>query len=312
MKAGAVPRCCRAARVRPHSEDLGQAPSVARPLAVRSDTVLLPLIAAVRARLAEMACQHIDASPLLAPAVAVVAGGFNDSTLGERPARLPPGHVTNTRSALSAITDKIVALLHAPIVTRARHAYTARGRRECAGVEQRKIVIEAGIRADLNEISRLCEEMKSSGLPTNEASRMRANFTGMLMAYETLLSIKSYRTPLGIRTFARAYIMLTPVVYGPYYAYLAGAGDHDGIGLPFACAFSVLTSMAMEGIFAIRLGLEDPFNMANSPDAIDVEHELRSIRGFLDPPAKAATVPASPSKALSTAGRSEGYHKTAV
>lgn len=279
---------------------------------MRSDTVLLPLIAAVRARLAEMACQHIDASPLLAPAVAVVAGGFNDSTLGERPARLPPGHVTNTRSALSAITNKIVALLHAPIVTRARHAYTARGRRECAGVEQRKIVIEAGIRADLNEISRLCEEMKSSGLPTNEASRMRANFTGMLMAYETLLSIKSYRTPLGIRTFARAYIMLTPVVYGPYYAYLAGAGDHDGIGLPFACAFSVLTSMAMEGIFAIRLGLEDPFNMANSPDAIDVEHELRSIRGFLDPPAKAATVPASPSKALSTAGRSEGYHKTAV
>ena len=39
--------------------------------------------------------------------------------------------------------------------------------------------------------------------------------------------------------------------------------------------------MAMEGIFSIRLRLEDPFNLRQSVDAIDVSAELWSLRTFL-------------------------------
>jgi hypothetical protein len=79
----------------------------------------------------------------------------------------------------------------------------------------------------------------------------------MIRAYEHLHTLKSYRTPLGIRTFARVYIMLTPIIMGPYYSYLAGAGEGNiGVGLPFAMVFSLLQSMAMQGIFSVRVQME--------------------------------------------------------
>lgn len=137
-------------------------------------------------------------------------------------------------------------------------------------VSSKKRDIEARIREHLGEMSLLVEELKAAGLPGNEASRMRQYSTALLQSYESLHAIKSYRTPQGIRTFARVYIMLTPIMFGPYYATVAGVGQEDGIGLPFACVFSLLTTMAMEAIFNIRHLLEDPFDPDCSFDAIDV------------------------------------------
>jgi hypothetical protein len=57
-----------------------------------------------------------------------------------------------------------------------------------------------------------------------EASRLRQYFTRTIASYQHLRAIKSYRTPVGMRTLARLYILFTPLVMGPYYGYLAGAG----------------------------------------------------------------------------------------
>jgi hypothetical protein len=53
------------------------------------------------------------------------------------------------------------------------------------------------------------------------------------------------------------YILITPVVFGPYYAHVAGAGleeDEEGqkTNLGFAIALSVMISMAMQGLFNLR------------------------------------------------------------
>ena len=87
--------------------------------------------------------------------------------------------------------------------------------------------------------------------------------------------IKRYRTPIATRAFARVYIFLHPIFWGPYYAYLveqmlnedASLGDAMLSGSTanvvmanvYACVLSVLTSLAMQGLFNVRYRMEDPF-----------------------------------------------------
>ena len=41
-----------------------------------------------------------------------------------------------------------------------------------------------------------------------------------MRAWEKLKMIKRYRTPIATRAFARVYIFLHHIFWGPYYAYL--------------------------------------------------------------------------------------------
>ena len=57
----------------------------------------------------------------------------------------------------------------------------------------------------------------------------------------------------------------------------------------FSCAFSVFVSMALEGLFHLRMGMEDPFSpLSQSADAVDVDRELEDlvcdIKIFYDDP----------------------------
>jgi hypothetical protein len=46
----------------------------------------------------------------------------------------------------------------------------------------------------------------------------------------------------------------------------------------FACAFSVSMSMSLEGLFHLRMGMEDPFSpLSQSADAVDVDRELEDL-----------------------------------
>eukprot|EP00041_Stephanoeca_diplocostata_P003539 m.35423 g.35423 ORF g.35423 m.35423 type:complete len:113 (+) comp14417_c0_seq3:2091-2429(+) len=53
--------------------------------------------------------------------------------------------------------------------------------------------------------------------------------------------------------------------------------DIVGVGLVFACFLSVLTTISMQGLFNIRMQLEDPFASGTSFDAIDIEIETESL-----------------------------------
>ena len=85
--------------------------------------------------------------------------------------------------------------------------------------------------------------------------------------------IKHYRTPVSLRAFARIFILILPILYGPYYADLANSTN-----IGFSSAFSVAISMALQGLFTMRMGLEDPFvQLSESPDAVDVDRELADL-----------------------------------
>ena len=86
-----------------------------------------------------------------------------------------------------------------------------------------------------------------------------------------LLAIKKYRTPQALRSFARLFTVFLPPFYCPFFAQLAKDLD----SLPFAIAFSVLTSIALTSLFESISQIEDPFTGKVALDGIDVGKELR-------------------------------------
>jgi hypothetical protein len=136
---------------------------------------------------------------------------------------LPPDHVQRMQGRLIAVTQQLGDLLTLPFL-RARHLMTSPGRKESVHARTASGTIEAELMLSMEDLSHLCEEMKAAGMPSNEASRIRQYATHLLVGLEDLKGIKQYRTPLGLRCFARLFIQLIPIMWGPYWAHMAGVG----------------------------------------------------------------------------------------
>ena len=97
---------------------------------------------------------------------------------------------------------------------------------------------------------------------------------------------QQYRTPYGLRAFARLYILLHGFFIGPYYAYIAGAHDSSWYSaevraersypeyvswpfqtnVAFAAVLSVFTSISMQALFQVALLMEDHFDSVGLDD----------------------------------------------
>lgn len=142
-------------------------------------------------------------------------------------------------------------------------------------MEQLKI----SIMKHLAKITLLCEVLKQDGLPGNESSRIRQWERNIVTSIESLHAIKMYRTPQGLRSFARLFSMLLPPFYAPYYATLAIELNSLGVAITFA----TLTAVALTSLFETVKQMEDPFEdttglctvvACDSIDGIHVKHEL--------------------------------------
>lgn len=91
---------------------------------------------------------------------------------------------------------------------------------------------------------------------------------------EKLRFIKEYRTPQGLRSFARLFSIFLPPLYAPFYASLARELNSLGTAITFA----ILTSVALTALFETVTQLEDPFVTTSFLDGIQVRKEL--VDGF--------------------------------
>lgn len=103
-----------------------------------------------------------------------------------------------------------------------------------------------------------------------QATRIRQWERIVLENIEKLRVIKLYRTPQGLRSFARLFSILLPPLYAPYYASMARDLNSLGAGI----TFSVLTSIALTALFSTTYTLEDPFVQSCFWDGINVKNEL--------------------------------------
>ena len=188
--------------------------------------------------------------------------------------KLPAGHLSQVRYVVAQLVVDMRDVLTAPNTTRQEHFHTEWGRRQRLKMATIYREINQRIASHFDKISHAVEELKYGGMPGNESSRLRQYVTLTMCAWEKLKFIKKYRTPIATRAFARVYIFLHPIFWGPYYARLVEqmVGDDDasaGASSPsaslvvwanvYACTLAVLTSLAMMGLFNVRYNMEDPF-----------------------------------------------------
>jgi hypothetical protein len=191
-------------------------------------------------------------------------------------AALPANHLDDVRSVLLDLNEAQALLLLKPNVGRARHFYTAAGRHKRVTVTAQKCELLQRIAVCFSRLSTAMETMKAAGLPGNEASRARHYSNSLLRSWEALRNVKRYRTPVTTSVFARLFILISPFLMGPYWAYIAGAGAPDGVqhtNFAFSCVLAVAISVALSALFNVRYALEDPF-VSGNPDSLDVRRDM--------------------------------------
>jgi hypothetical protein len=210
---------------------------------------------------------------------------------------LPENHVYEVRWLTVGLVCDVRNFLTAPEVTRLVHLNTRRGR--VAWTKGRKLqwAIARRVREHFQKLSVTTEALKFSGMPGNESSRIRQFTKEAHNAWEQMRFLKTYRTPMATRAFARVYILIHPIFWGPYYAQLVSDILHDEAGgysgaeiydVPtytsrlvvfYACCMSVITSLAMLGLFNVRYSLEDPFASTERHNEAEASYARRYTRG---------------------------------
>ncbi len=83
---------------------------------------------------------------------------------------------------------------------------------------------------------------------------------------------------MSVRDITRGVRRRAPILFGPYFADMANSTH-----IAFSIFFSVSCSMAVQGLFNIRIGMEDPFASDRGfSDVIDSEADLRELEADLE------------------------------
>eukprot|EP00873_Tetraselmis_striata_P036935 jgi/Tetstr1/457199/TSEL_043847.t1 len=176
--------------------------------------------------------------------------------------KLPEGHLDTVKTVLV----KMLCDLHGYITLRrltTRDLYFAVGKNHrFLEFEDKRRQWRRGMYIQMKLLSRLCEALKDCGLPTNEASRINQYHSLLLKDVEEVMNIKDYRTPQGIRSFTRVYVILIWTMFGSYYAWVA---QQTG-SLAFAICLAATSSLALVGLIKVSMTMEDPFESVGVDD----------------------------------------------
>ena len=121
---------------------------------------------------------------------------------------------------------------------------------------------EQRVYRDFSELSLFVRNnLRGKGLAVGEVSRANQYVSKMLVSFETIKHIYEYRTPVSLRTFSDFFLVILPILYGPYFAHL---GKDYLFGLVYVPP--VLFSLVLVTLDNIQEHLENPFDQVGEDD----------------------------------------------
>ena len=133
---------------------------------------------------------------------------------------------------------------------------------------------EIAVYSTFSELSKLIRvELRDKGLPGGECSRLYSFKSKMMVAFENIKHIYQYRTPRSLRAYSDFFILVLPIVYGPYFvASSAGYSPYLEYIMPLLFAFILV------GLDNIQEHLENPFDQIGVDDvAINAEKFIAGL-----------------------------------
>ena len=132
---------------------------------------------------------------------------------------------------------------------------------------------EPGVYSAFGRLSEFVQDMRHAHLSASEASPLHQAIARMLVAFENLKHIYEYRTPRTLRAFSDFFILLLPVLYGPYFAFQAKEFSPE-----LFYVMPILFALILVGLANIQDHLENPFDQIGADDvAIDPERYIASL-----------------------------------
>jgi hypothetical protein len=105
--------------------------------------------------------------------------------------------------------------------------------------------------------------LRQAGLASGEVSRCNQYLSKMMFAFEQIKHIYQYRTPRTLRAFSDFFITVLPILYGPYFAYIAAEYPATLIYV-----MPVLFSLILVSLDNIQAHLENPFDQIGQDDVL--------------------------------------------
>lgn len=111
------------------------------------------------------------------------------------------------------------------------------------------------------DISLQHEALREVGLSVNETSRVNQFLRIMIVQVENIVNIKKYRTPNSLRAYSKVFLNTFPIVFSPFFAFIAvNNSPLFGFGL------AIMYGLVLTSLDNIQDDLEDPFDGIGSDD----------------------------------------------
>lgn len=123
---------------------------------------------------------------------------------------------------------------------------------------------EKAVYASFSDISRFIKTgLRDRGLASTEVSRCNQYLSKAMIGFERAKHIYQYRTPRTLNAFRNIFIVLLPVVYGPYFSFIA---KDFSPGMVYVTP--VLVSIVLASLDNIQMHLENPFDQDSEDDVV--------------------------------------------
>ena len=132
---------------------------------------------------------------------------------------------------------------------------------------------EARIHRAFSDLSLFVRQLREAGLSATECSRCNQYVSKIIGSFENIKHIYEYRTPRSLRAFSDFFILLLPILYGPYFATQAVEFSKE-----LFYVMPVLFALILVGLANIQDHLENPFDQIGEDDvAINPEKFIASL-----------------------------------
>jgi len=120
---------------------------------------------------------------------------------------------------------------------------------------------EKEIYSRFSELSEFVKHLRADGLPSGECSRANQYVGKIIVAFEGMKHIYQYRTPRTLRAFSDFFIVILPILYGPFFAHEATVYENH-----LTYVMPILFAIILVGLDNIQDHLEDPFDQVGEDD----------------------------------------------
>ncbi len=125
-----------------------------------------------------------------------------------------------------------------------------------------------------SSLSAITVEMRNYGVQSGEISRVSQYVSKMILAYDNMMIIHNYRTPITLRAYSKVFIYTFPIVYGPYFA-----STFREFSSQLEYVMPVLYSFILVSLDNIQDHLENPFDLVGEDDIhFDVEETTQLLQ----------------------------------